>query len=385
MVPIRIDIFSVIIFLGAIQGFFLALFFFLKRREAPLPNTLIGLQLFVVAALSADVFLGYSGYMTRVLHLVDFTEPLIFLFGPFVYLYTYVTVNQQTHLHRKQYLHFVPALLYAGYFLFFFLQSGDYKYNAYIDAYYPELPRIEAASPWHEDPLLIKKHLSLYQLIHYGTYIILSIRCYFNWPRRRTATNGDFLIAWMKALLLGLSISFAATVGIKLAFERDFGEYLIASQQALLIYVFSFFVISRSVFFKQHPNNESAKYEKSALTDDRAILAIDRLKALMKDEKPHLDPDFSLPVLAGKVHLSTHLLSQLLNAHLGQNFYEFTAAYRIQEAQQMLGMPKNKIKSIEQIAEEVGYYSKSSFNTAFKKITGITPSQYRREALKGLE
>ena len=95
----------------------------------------------------------------------------------------------------------------------------------------------------------------------------------------------------------------------------------------------------------------------------------------METEKPFLNPAFSLPELADKMKISVHQLSQIINEGLNKSFFEMTAEYRIEEAKRLL-IDQPNIK-IEEIAEQVGYNSKSSFNTAFKKITGKTPSEFR--------
>ena len=95
----------------------------------------------------------------------------------------------------------------------------------------------------------------------------------------------------------------------------------------------------------------------------------------MDTEKPFLQPDFSLPQLADRLKLSVHVVSQVINDSLQKSFFEMTAEYRIEIAKQLLKDQPN-IK-IEEIAGQVGYNSKSSFNTAFKKLTGKTPSEFR--------
>ncbi len=95
----------------------------------------------------------------------------------------------------------------------------------------------------------------------------------------------------------------------------------------------------------------------------------------MNEQKLFLKPDFSLPLLADQLRVTVHQLSQVINDGLGKSFFEMTAEYRIEEAKRLL-KEKPNIK-VEEIAEEVGYNSKSSFNTAFKKLTGKTPSEWR--------
>ena len=84
-----------------------------------------------------------------------------------------------------------------------------------------------------------------------------------------------------------------------------------------------------------------------------------------------------MPELAGRVGVSPHHLSQVLNDTLGETFHAYVARHRIGEAMRLLSGPEGGTLRIEDLAERVGYYSKSSFNSAFKKIAGVTPSQYR--------
>ena len=63
---------------------------------------------------------------------------------------------------------------------------------------------------------------------------------------------------------------------------------------------------------------------------------------------------------------------------MNQNFFDFINGYRIKEAKRLLVDPKGELLTILAIAEEVGFNSKSSFNTAFKKITGMTPTEYKK-------
>ena len=82
-----------------------------------------------------------------------------------------------------------------------------------------------------------------------------------------------------------------------------------------------------------------------------------------------------MPDLAQQLGTTIHILSQSINEGLGKSFFEMVAEYRVDEAKKLL-IDHPNIK-VEEIAEQVGYNSKSSFNTAFKKFTGSTPSEYR--------
>ncbi|MFZ6010478.1 MAG: helix-turn-helix domain-containing protein, partial [Bacteroidota bacterium] len=141
------------------------------------------------------------------------------------------------------------------------------------------------------------------------------------------------------------------------------------------VYLNSFGVIRQSGFFRQATLDDIQKYKGSLVTGDQQQNILQKLRQVMQAEKPFLSPDFSLPELAKQIGTTTHILSQVINEGLGKNFFEMTAEYRVDEAKRLL-IQKRNIK-VEEIAEQVGYNSKSSFNTAFKKITGKTPSEFR--------
>ena len=153
------------------------------------------------------------------------------------------------------------------------------------------------------------------------------------------------------------------------------GDHLFAAYITIAIYIISFQVIRQSGFFKQSSLSEQQKYKSSSITPEQQLHLLSRLKEIMTAQKPFLKPNFSLPDLADQMKVSVHQLSQVINDGLGKSFFEMTAEYRIEEAKILL-KEKANIK-VEEIAEEVGYNSKSSFNTAFKKLTGMTPREWR--------
>ena len=101
---------------------------------------------------------------------------------------------------------------------------------------------------------------------------------------------------------------------------------------------------------------------------------IERLVVFMSEKKPYLDDSLTLQKLSLQTDIPKEQLSFLLNRIMGKHFFEFVNAYRIEEATTLLSNQKLNIK---QIMYAVGFNSKSSFNTAFKKHTDYTPTDYR--------
>ena len=91
------------------------------------------------------------------------------------------------------------------------------------------------------------------------------------------------------------------------------------------------------------------------------------------------DPDVTLRKLADALGITPNHLSQAMNQILQKNYYEFINGYRIEDAKIALSDAANTKKAILEIAFDVGFKSKSVFNTVFKDLTGMTPSQFRQQ------
>lgn len=126
------------------------------------------------------------------------------------------------------------------------------------------------------------------------------------------------------------------------------------------------------------PVSEQEKYKGSSLTSQRSKLYLDRLMALMADEKPHLDPELSLLKLSRMIGITKEDLSQVINEQLGKNFKNFVNQYRVEEAKKKLLDPREEQYVLLKIAFDVGFNSKSVFNSSFKKVTGVSPSEFRK-------
>lgn len=107
----------------------------------------------------------------------------------------------------------------------------------------------------------------------------------------------------------------------------------------------------------------------------------DNIDRMMREHKPYLQPDITLDFLADTLKIPARDLSLVFNRHFDSNFYDFINRYRIEEAKKMLTDSRQKSKTITQIYLDVGFNSKSVFNTFFKKQVGKTPSAYRQEHL----
>jgi AraC-like DNA-binding protein len=100
---------------------------------------------------------------------------------------------------------------------------------------------------------------------------------------------------------------------------------------------------------------------------------------LVVDKQWYLETDVSLSKLSKMVGKSPQVVSSVINEHARQNFNDFINYYRIQDAKKLLVDTENEKFTISSIAFDTGFSSLSSFNSAFKKFEGMTPSVFRKK------
>jgi AraC-like DNA-binding protein len=127
---------------------------------------------------------------------------------------------------------------------------------------------------------------------------------------------------------------------------------------------------------------QNAKYANSTLTDEEAEAIAARLKEIIHRDKPYLQTNYSINQLADSIHCSRHHLSQVLNEKMQHSFNDYVNNLRMDEARRLLQEPGYSNYKIASIAYDAGFNSLSTFNDVFKKHTGKTPSEYRKELLK---
>jgi AraC-like DNA-binding protein len=128
-------------------------------------------------------------------------------------------------------------------------------------------------------------------------------------------------------------------------------------------------------------NGEGDRFQGSALTAEIAVQYWRQLQAHMRQERPFLDNRLRIADLATQVDMPVHYLSQTINRHAGQSFFDFVNGYRVDAARRML---EEGEKPVATIAFDAGFNSESAFYRQFKKVTGMTPRQYRRHPLAGM-
>lgn len=95
-------------------------------------------------------------------------------------------------------------------------------------------------------------------------------------------------------------------------------------------------------------------------------------------QKPYHKLNFNIEDIADALKTNTRYISQVINETFELNFFNFVNNYRIEEAKEILKSKDSEKYTIEGVAKMVGFNSKSSFNNAFKRSTGLTPSEFKK-------
>ena len=226
---------------------------------------------------------------------------------------------------------------------------------------------------------------SLIVSIYYGFRALRVLRQHNQFIRERHSNIDDINLLWLKYSAFGfigiwcfrlMGYFMPAFGGMKLA--NVFGEG--ANYPAVLL--ISWMVIlglSHGQYQAVTSDDEPDSGDAKAKTKTPNPAMVEKLEDLMTRVKVYQDPDLNLDGLADSMDTSPRSLSALINGHYNQNFYDFVNNYRVLDAKQRLQSPDEREKTVQNIFEDAGFNSKSTFNTFFKRVTGNTPTEFRRQ------
>jgi len=262
------------------------------------------------------------------------------MLGPLFLLYIQTTFNRK--IGSVMYpLHFVPAVLV-------FVLS----------------PYLELDDFWYQGG---------YSVLLYYTLIYLALGWY-TFVKNYQKDRLGYVIMFLLITLTVFQVSYFSNYILRLTpYETG------AIVHSLLIYIISFLVLKNNNVFSP---DKRKKYNNLNLTKEEIDRYKQKIINVMDGQKPYLDTEFSLNKCSELTGIPSHILSFVLSESLKQNFLHFTNSYRIAAAKQALIDTRKQHLSIAGIATDCGFNTLSSFNTAFKKFTGSTPSDYKKKQVE---
>ncbi len=345
-----VDPWFVVLSLGLAEGLFLMVALFLLRNKRQLSiNILISLILCLLSLITLQL-LGFFLDDAEMTQLYQFGGGIPFLMGPLLFFYLKSVVRPDYAFGVSSYVHLLPFVLYLTLLVFPSMRS---MYTVGLFTF---------AKAMHTFAYLV------------FAYIFL----------RKTSSSNDHKKTWYNAKLLSrlvvLQIFALLLIYGMVAIELTIPKLEIDSDRiSAAIFVFFFFALVLLIIL--HPDSTipnkhmRGSYVTSSLDEKQKKDTHERLIHLLETEKPHLNPELTLGILAEKLEVNTHQLSQVINEMQHKNFNQLINEYRVEEVKKNILDPK---RSLLGIAYDSGFKSKSAFNRIFKAIEGQTPSQFKK-------
>lgn len=364
---------------------FNALFFailILQKKKALHDKILIYWLIYL--GLYAGIYALFSDTLFIDFHLLSASFiSLLLLHGPFLFLYISALIDQKFQFNRKKLFHFIPFILFN---LFIVIASLLPEISERI--------RLDHVESEHGAPLLFNLFLILTVLsgpFHFILSILLfkklDINIFNNFSSYKNVN-----LNWLRRLVYSfgaiwtLLMIFVTVHHVFHLFTWIFCTHGLSLSLSVFIILIGYFGLKQKEIFNHYPDQyieyitePKTKYAGVVLKDADAEKYVSQLRHFMNIEKPYLDANLSLPELANKLHITSHHLSRVINEQFNVNFFDFINQYRVDEVKSRIGNPEFENLSLLGIAFDSGFNTKSAFNRVFKKMTGLTPSEYKSQ------
>lgn len=334
--------------LTLVQGLFLLIVIFKNKKQYKktifwlFVGSIIAVQLYILGDDENNLFFEHTD-----LFFLDIT-----LFITFLFLFIKYKTKSKAIFSKMDFLYFIPNIIYLTIEV---LESQLFLNSAIIEVF------------------------ELFVELTFLSYFVAIIGMLYRSKSEKWMLY--FMVPMIAILSFSISNEILGLVGLEefwLFGDQYFNSSMVILV-ALLFYTFSFkLIISPKEVL---PNAKPSKYKTSSLATHEFSTYQKDLIALMKNEKLYMNPKLSIHDVAKKLNVPRQHISEVLNVHMHIGFQDFINEYRVKAFENCLRKEQYAHYTLFGIANEVGFNSKSSFNTTFKKINGLTPSEFKKTLL----
>ncbi|MEL6869392.1 MAG: helix-turn-helix transcriptional regulator [Pseudomonadota bacterium] len=238
--------------------------------------------------------------------------------------------------------------------------------------------------------------LVLVWFVQTAIYIVLIVRRLIHYRARlrdifaSTRQRELSWIVWVLVLLVFSWVWLLLNTLFDAATQTRVGELIDAAVSTLLVYILAIWGLRQHPGFEHHyseaaqdaVSTQTTKYERSALQEADAVRIAGKIEQAMSAAALYREPNLSLGDLSARIGVTPNYVSQTLNETLSSSFFDYVNRWRVQEAMPLVAAGK---RTVVDIANAVGFNSRSAFYKAFRNATGMTPSAYRNAQRAGNE
>ena len=383
MLPtIEVNILTFLIFFGSVQALILAVVLVTSRKFRRHSGYYLALLLFAFALINMTSGFFLSGAEDRYTILQYTPTFLVTLIPVSFYFFIRYLVSPDHQYKTWEYALWIAVIIEFIHRLYrfgIFILHGEQPYSANV-AYYFSSNIYESIAIIQTLSICIWAiyKLSAYEKLLYQNYAEVEDKS-LRWLRSSLMAGLLLAIAWLISMIFELSDSFHT--------GRYVIQFAVLGLTILICYIGYAMIlrdglVDTDIFGIVKRSQTAANDDKDPAISSRAAEHLERLKKLIQERQLYKDPDLSMTKLALITELSNSYLSQIINQSQGQNFFDFINAYRVEEVKSLLHHPDYAHYTILGVAQEAGFKSKSTFNSVFKKMTGMTPSDYKKSLSK---
>ncbi len=374
------DTWTTLFLFAAIQGLFVSAVLCFIKKENRFKNILLALLLFLFSVTLIEYVLYWTNYIFEYPHVMGMSAAFPFLFGGILYFYFRNVFKGET-ISSKDAIHLLPFGINVIYQIPLYLSSTEVKRR-----WLQGNPVEASLFSWPEEMRNLYSWFPWLQIIQMVCYAFVIYRSFYSISKTNAGVRTWFL--WLTGLFFLFVTSFTSYYVLsRFSFFNLTWDYMISVSMTFFIYFIAWFGYLQPQIFSGYSINQSLKptgrYKNSAIDKEVSDEILFKLETVMAENKLYRENDLRLDTLANSINVSKHHLSQVINEQKGMSFFEYVNEQRITEARQLLASTSKKELNIIDVAYSVGFNNKVSFNTTFKKITGKTPTEFRKEVENG--
>ncbi len=374
-----IAIINFLLIAGAIQGFIFFLVTFLFKKKVGPVILYLNLTVLFISLNNLQAWLIDNDYSFGYFYLKHMLIPWYLLVLPFFYsfLVSYFDIQERktTFLKPVVILLSLELLIRTGMIgvVWFGWQGQDvnliYNYTAIeeiVNAAFSLFIFIKSMQLVFRDADLYRKLLSYDDIKWIKLFLILGCSVFVLWIIAIIGhnTTGSNTVRYPLRLATSILLYWIGYQGLF--------RYTIVQDRILLRKSFSHKFLEEDSYKKREP-------KKSEFINNKHHEAFENIQKYIVENQKYLDPILSLEKLADELSMSTSHMSKLINTYSGQNFSDYINELRVDQSKKLLSDNSFSQYTIVAIGLECGFNSKSTFYAAFKKFTGLTPTDFRSQ------
>jgi AraC-like DNA-binding protein len=294
-------------------------------------------------------------------------HPILYTWLPLFYFYIISLLKPKFRLTAVHVLHFIPCFSVIIHPLINYFHAGDHVHNFLMEM-----------SLSIQNYFGVYKYIFKIQIFGYIIAMLLSLRIFSRKHRKDYFIINRNALNWIKILVFGfITASLISQFSVYFLDHSMFEKvnwYFVANMSFLIFFSVLFYM---AIAVPEIIYNLVYEEKKKTFFSHAGKLFND-LEKYMNEKQPFKNPVITLKELAHDLRLNERILSQVLNDYKKQNFYDYINSYRIKAVKEILNDPFANNRTMLDVLFDCGFNSKTTFNRTFKKFTGYTPSDYRK-------